>query len=475
LTPIAPAESDRIGISKTPPQLFSSSNEASNQGHSLPTNSHRHHSPSSSQAITSHVDPLSQSYTSVRSIQSDSSLNPALINTRPVTNTSATGTNFLSTSLHLQRNSTMTNNQSQRRRVPQHRRNLSGLAAVHRDRKNSFTKSNINKTDEQQISSQISQQQPTPLVRDIKSILNEHLTMINNLLLNYSFNASIQYPSQTSSIRDFLYTRLNELSLRNPMKQRCSRVETKAFIDSITTYQMNRSHHYNFLLDSVRDLLQSNNDPVRLSTCSSETEDDTPNNHYQTLTNFDLNQSENDIKSFKDHPLRFFRTLTNEYIRDCEQTEKDLTQKIFDIADKQHILYCLKHVDSGHTNDLLAQFHRRLDAIFVWYNLYYELTISVKKLSGLLRCDDCDDWPKLHFRSLVTDRERKAKRADESDDYSTGEDSGDEEGDNDDDTKATEESEIENEPEKTESGIGKTEDGDDTDIIPRVCQNFIFQ
>jgi hypothetical protein len=307
--------------------------------------------------------------------------------------------------------------------------------------------------------------------------------MINNLLLNYTFNASIQYPSQNSSIRDFLYTRLNELSLRNPMKQRCSRIETKAFIDSITTYQMNRSHHYHFLIDSVRDLLKSTNDPIRLSTCSSEIEDDIPNNNVllntskSSLNNFELFDSKNDIKSFKDHPLRFFRTLSNEYIRDCEQTEKDLTQKLFDIADKQHILYCLKHVDSGHTNDLLAQFHRRLDAIFVWYNLYYELTISVKKLSGLLRCDDCEDWPKLHFRSLATDRERKAKRADESDDYITSEDSTDEILDDDDDDddggKATEESEIENEPKQIESGIGRTEDGDDTDIMPKVCLSFI--
>ena len=420
------------------------------------------------------IDPLNQSYTSVRSIQSDSSINPPLINTKPATNNPTTGSTSLSTSLHLQRSSTITSNPSLRRRVPQHRRNLSGLAAVHRDRKNSITKSNISKTDEQQTTSQISQQQPVPLVRDIKSILNEHITMINNLLLNYSFNASIQYPSQTSSIRDFIYTRLNELSLRNPMKQRCSRVETKAFIDSITTYQMNRSHHYSCLINSARDLLKANSDPVRLSTCSSETEDDSPNND-QIPTTFDLSQSGDDVKSFKDHPLRFFRTLSDEYVRDCEQTEKDLTQKIFDIADKQHILYCLKHVDSGHTNDLLAQFHRRLDAIFVWYNLYYELTISVKKLSGLLRCDDCEDWPKLHFRSLATDRERKAKRAEESDDYTTSDDSGDEEGDDNENGKATEESEIENEPDNTESGIGKTEDGDDTDIIPRVSENMNFQ
>jgi hypothetical protein len=295
--------------------------------------------------------------------------------------------------------------------------------------------------------------------------------MINNLLLNHSFNASIQYPSQNSSIRDFLYTRLNELSLENPMKQRCSRIETKAFIDSITTYNMNRSHHYRFLLDSVRDLLKSTNDPICLSSYLSETEDDPSeinddklNESLSSSSRFERTESKTDLKLFKNHPLRSFRTLSNDYIRDCEQTEKDLTQKLFDIADKQHILYCLKHVDSGHTNDLITIFHRRLDAINVWYNLYYELTISVKKLSGLLRCDDCEDWPKLHFRSLATSRERKAKRADESDTYTTSDDS-----DDDDDGAKTTESDIGIEAEQTESGIGKTEDGDDTDIIPKVC------
>ena len=418
------------------------------------------------------MDPLSQSCTSVRSIHSDSSLNAPLINTKPVTAIPTTGATSLSSSLHMQRNTTLNNNQNQRRRPILHRRNLSGFAAVYRDRKNSVSKSVPHKTDEQQNSAaNAQQQQAIPLVRDVKSILNEHLAMINNLLLNYSFNASIQYPSTNSSIRDFLYTRLNELSLQNPMKQRCSRIETKAFIDSITTYQMNRSHHYSCLITSIRDLLNSSNDPVRLSTYSSETEDE-PLNIQQPSVNLHSNDSEKDRQSFKDHPLRFFRTLSKEYIADCEQTEKDLTQKIFDIADKQHILYCLKHVDSGHTNDLLTQFHRRLDAIFVWYNLYYELTISVKKLSGLLRCDDCDDWPQLHFRTLATERERKAKRADENDDYSASNDDDDSAEENDEDGKNTEESEVETEPEKTESGIGKTEDGDDTDIIPKVCQRL---
>ncbi|CAF2570012.1 unnamed protein product [Rotaria sp. Silwood2] len=474
LNTIAHIESNLSNSFKTPLQLFSSANDNSNQVHSLPINSHPHTSTSPLQSLTSHIDHLSQSYTSVLSMHSDSSLNGTLINTKSTTRSPGPGAISLTSSLHLQRNTTISNSQSQRRRLLQHRRNLSGLAAAQRDRKNSFTKSNTSKTDEHQHISQTSQQQSTPLVRDTKAILNEHLTMINNLLLNYSFNASIQYPSQNSSIRDFLYTRLNELSLKNPMKQRCSRIETKAFVDSITSYQMDRSHHYKYLINSVRDLLKSNNDPVRLSTCSSETDDDIPkrkskiddnellNTSILSVTPIETTEQIHDIKSFKDHPLRFFRTLSIDYIRDCEQTEKDLTQKLFDIADKQHILYCLKHVDSGHTNDLLAIFHRRLDAICVWYNLYYELTISVQKLSGLLRCNDCEDWPKLHFRSLATDRERKAKRADESDDY-TSENSCD---DDDDNTKTTEESEVESE--SKQSVIEKTEDGDDTDIIPKI-------
>ncbi|CAF1182929.1 unnamed protein product [Adineta ricciae] len=456
------AESELTITSKASPQLFSSSNENSNQVHSLPINSHRPHSPSSSQALTSYVDPLTQSYSSIRSIHSDSSLNPCLINTKAPSSNPNPGTTSLNSSLHLQRNtSSSTNNQSQRRRTGQHRRNFSGRAAVHRDRKNSFTKSNTNKLDEQSTTSQISQQHTGPLVRDIKAILEEHLAMINDLLLKHSCNASIQYPSQNSCIRDYLYTRLSELSLRNPMNQRCSRVETKAFIDSITTYNLNRSHHYHFLIQSIRDLSK----PVRLSNETKDdlsTIDDTLLN--SSLSNSKLTEFNNNVESLKEHPLRFFRTLTDEYILDCEQTEKDLTQKLYDIADKQYILYCLKHVDSGHTNDLLSVFHSRLDAMFVWYNLYYELTISVKKLSGLLRCDDCDDWPKLHFRSLATERERKAKRADESDYYTTSEDdSTDDEAD----VKTTEESDIDNESEQMESGIGKTESGDEIDAMPK--------
>ncbi|CAM4798235.1 unnamed protein product [Rotaria magnacalcarata] len=475
-----PLETNLLNSSKVSLQLFSSLNENSNAVHSLPINPHYPTPTTFPEPIISHIDPLSQSYSSVRSIHSDSSITGALINTKAITRSNAPGTISLTSSLHLQRNTPINSSSSQRRRLVPHRRNLSGLAAVQRDRKSSFSKASTIKTDEHPHLSQPLQQQPIPLVRDTKAILNEHIAMINNLLLNYSFHASIQYPSQNSSIRDFLYTRLNELSLQNPMKQRCSRMETKSFIDSITAHQMNRSHHYRFLIQSIRDLLKSTNDPVRLSTCSNETEDDIPkckiniddsdlsNTSEVSLTPIETNETLDDLKSFRDHPLRFFRTLSDDYIRDCEQTEKDLTQKLFDIAEKQHILYCLKHVDSGHTDDHLDLFHRRLDAICVWYNLYYELTISVKKLSGLLRCNDCEDWPKFHFRSLATDRERKAKRAEESDDY-TSDSSSDEDDDDEgnDHTKATEESEIESVSQK--SVIEKIEETDDTDIIPKIC------
>jgi hypothetical protein len=247
-------------ISKPTSGLYSSSNESSQQLHSLPTYSSRQNLTLVSQV--SYVDPMNQSYTSVRSVHSDSSATTSLINTKSSTRNVPNITTSLTSSLHLPR-----------KRVGHHRRNTSGI--VSRDRNNSLTKS-----DQQKLCCSLSQQeqeQPEylPLVRNIEAVLNEHLIMINSFLLNYSFNASIQYPSQNSSIRDFIYTRLNELSEQNPMRQRCSRVETKAFIDLITSFQMNRGHHYSFLNDSVKDLLiTTTTDPICFSTSHSENDDD---------------------------------------------------------------------------------------------------------------------------------------------------------------------------------------------------------
>ena len=415
---------------------------------------------------------MDQSYTSVLTAHSDSNAPLTLINSKPTSRHSATGPISLSSSLH------------HPRKRPHFRRHLSALNYAGRDRKNSFSKS------EQQTTGLTSEQEPepnSPLPRQVESILNEHLMMVNKLLSSFTLNASAQSPTQNSSFRDFLYTRLNELSQQNPMNQRCSRVETKAFIDLITDLQLDRAHHYSFLTDSVKHLLITNNDTVHFPNRASETDDDPTRGNIPSLlsssiTSIDFsldghmasNESSNasspcltrytsteskgeideDGLAFDKHPLRYFRTLSTDYIADCERTEDDL-KKLFDKADEQHILYCLKHVDSGHSNDSLVQFHRRLDALFVWFNLYYELTISVKKLSGLLRCDECEDWPQLRFRSVATSRERKAKRAEEDEDYyeSTDEELDDEEGEADTDTAAP----IED------------EEGDENDILPIVC------
>ncbi|CAF0976170.1 unnamed protein product [Rotaria sp. Silwood1] len=434
-------------ISKTSTNTYSSSNEYSNT----------HTSIVSSQP--SNNDSMTHTYSSTRNVHSDSSATATFINTKSVTKNLSNTTTPISSSVHLHR-----------KRIP-HRRNLSGFAAVTRDRRNSFGKS------EQGAISQASQQeqeQTSPLNRNTEAILNEHLTMINELLSNYSYNTGLQYSSQNSSIRDYLYTRLHEFSQKNPMTERCSKVEIKSFIDLISSFQTNRAHHYEFLSDSVKDLLRSNNDGIYSSNIYDESEDDiikdghmasneSSNTSSPPFTRYTSTESKYDVNdddiSYKDHPLRFFRTLTQDYITDCERTENDL-KEIFDLADQQHILYCLKHVDSGYTNDALAVFHRHLDALFVWYNLYYELTISVKKISGLLRCDDCDDWPKLRFRSIATNRERKAKRAAKTDVHyysSSDEDEYDDDHEDDDEIEIAEESEIEDE----------TENGDDSDILPK--------
>jgi hypothetical protein len=199
---------------------------------------------------------MSQSFSSVRSTHSDSSAPTSLINTKFSTRHIPNATTSLSSSLHFPR-----------KRVHHHRRNMNGLPSVIRDSKISLNKSDLQ-------TSQQEQEQKSPLIRNIEGILNEHLIMINNLLLNFSLNASIHYPSQNSSFRDFLYTRLNELSQQNPMNQRCSRVETKAFIDLITSFQMNRAHHYSFLTDSVKHLAASNNDTIHFANRINENEDD---------------------------------------------------------------------------------------------------------------------------------------------------------------------------------------------------------
>lgn len=189
----------------------------------------------------------------------------------------------------------------------------------------------------------------------------------------------------------------------------------------------------------------------------------------------------NDSRILPPNPLRCFRNLSPDYIEDCKQTEEELT-KLFHQADRQQILYCLKHVNSGHSKDALMIFHRQLDALYVWYNLYYELTISIRKLSCLLRCCGCDDWPNLRIRSIATARERKAKKA-ENDDWEAdwaGNESFDEDNNNEeinddsqdedetDDARLSEESGMEEEEETEATDHDEELIDDDDDLLAPV-------
>ena len=75
-------------------------------------------------------------------------------------------------------------------------------------------------------------------------------------------------------MRDGVYTRLHELSEQNLMHRRCSGVETKAFIDLITDFQMNRSHHYRHLSKTIQDSFITISEPARASTTSFSENDD---------------------------------------------------------------------------------------------------------------------------------------------------------------------------------------------------------
>lgn len=406
----------------------------------------------------SSVDPMNQSFTSIRSTHSDSSATTSLHNSKPTTARHSFNPVLINT--------------HQTRKRPTQRRNFSSLSISTRERRNSWTKP------DQTLSLKDQDEKSSPLNRNIEAILNEHLHMFNQIFTNYSATANLHYATSNLTSRDFLYTHLCELSQRNPMKQRCSRIETKAFIDLITNFHMHRAHHYSFLTDSIREIVRINNDALHYSHSLSENDvelkrnresldghiasNESSNGSSPCLTRYTSIESKSEVNvdrvSFDEQPLRFFRRLSDDYIFDCEQTEAEL-KKLFDLADQQHILYCLKHVDSGHENDVLAIFNRRLDALYVWYNLYYELTISVKKLSGLLRCDECDDWPKLRFRSIATFRERKAKRADEDDIYY---ESTDEEYEDDDDENA----------EINSLDDSNAENEDESEILPKVNEIF---
>ena len=186
----------------------------------------------------SNIDPMSQSYTSVRSAHSDSSATTSVTNTK-----------------------------SSPRKRSFHPRNSHNLLKPSRDRKNSF-----NKSEPHNIPQEV-QERKTASTRAIDDILNEHLAMITQFLTSYSLHVTMPYPSQNVSIREFVYARLHEHSRQTPMSQRCSKGETDAFIDLISHFQMNRAHHYAFLTESVKDLVLLNDETIRLFSTGDNDED----------------------------------------------------------------------------------------------------------------------------------------------------------------------------------------------------------
>ena len=228
-------------LSKTSRHFCSSLKENSDELHLLPSNSQ--------------VELRTQRRSSVLSNGSDLITDISSMNLKPLTKT-------LSSTLP---SSVPFSFLTHRKRLS-HRRNLIGLGPVTRDRKNSFSKS------EKQTLSQDGQQRTPTFMHHMETIINQHLILINELFSNYSFNINISYSLQQLSIRNFLYTRLKEISQQNPMNDQCSRIETKAFIDLITNLQMNRAYHYQFLTNSVKDLLITNNDVMHYANRYDENE-----------------------------------------------------------------------------------------------------------------------------------------------------------------------------------------------------------
>ena len=187
---------------------------------------------------------MTQSFSSIHSAYSDSSVNIPLKNAEHSSKNFSHTNTSLSSSLHFHR-----------KRIPYHRYH-GGLPSVIRDRRNSFNKSDQSTM---QQSLQYEQEQKASLIRSTEAILNEHLIMINDLLSTYRDSMNLSYSFYNSSINNCHYECLKELSLKNPMKERCSKTDTKTFVDLINNFQMDRESYYNFLVDSLRELIVTNN------------------------------------------------------------------------------------------------------------------------------------------------------------------------------------------------------------------------
>ncbi|CAF0984043.1 unnamed protein product, partial [Didymodactylos carnosus] len=404
------------------------------------------------QSSINESDDLDRSHTSVRSTRSDSSVllhnstqngsQTELLNEAQDKNLFMSYGNDSTTysSLHFSRY-VPTKMRRRRKNLYQNMNNNNTINLFYtRDRNNSLTK-NITKTIVEEANT-------CEITKTIPISLTEHLQVMNSLLNNFNIN---NYP------RENFYKKLYEYIKVNPIRKRCSKNEIKKFIDDMNNLNFSSSYHYAFLTDNITMPLtncsngngEDESGEIRTSStgdgnvASGEGDSTTSSPIFLRLNS---TESVEEATKYKENPLRYFRTLQTDYVEDCVKTEEELT-KFFDKADKRHIIDCLKHTEYSQGIDLT---NRRLEALFVWYNLYYELTVSVKKLAGLLRCDECDDWPKLRFRSITTEKERQ-KIIDGGVEYSTTDD--EEEDENSNESELTKDTEDKEEKPRTEKKV----------------------
>jgi hypothetical protein len=158
-----------------------------------------------------------------------------------------------------------------RRHVIDHRRNTTGQTSLKRNRKNSLTTSKSVHHEHDSI--------VESFVPPIHVILNEHLTMINQLLemtcLPMSYGCAI---NSFTCVHNEFFRCLTRFSRQYPMQQRCSIVATKSFVDFILNFRVHRSHRDPYRRASINILKslstsnsnETNNDSVQCESIDSQ-------------------------------------------------------------------------------------------------------------------------------------------------------------------------------------------------------------
>ena len=203
------------------------------------------------------IDPLDQSHTSIRSAPGDTGTTTSLVH--PLRN-------------QPDPSQTMHESLPPRRRSTTRRHRQLSFSSTGRDRRNSNTE--FHQPLVSQSSQQDDEQLSVPLKRTTEALLNEHLAMMLQFMSNHSAHGSMFYGTQNASMQGSLCPRLNALPRDTPMRQRCSRLEIKAFIDFISGVHMNREHHYSFLTESVHSLLATTNNSIHHASHYAERDDE---------------------------------------------------------------------------------------------------------------------------------------------------------------------------------------------------------